>query len=141
MNSIEISSVDKIPEVVAYLIAKVLPLRKVWAFDAPMGGGKTTIIREICRQLNTIDTATSPTFSIINEYRTATGETIFHFDFYRLNSFAEALSIGVPDYFDSGSFCLIEWPKVVESLLPDEYGVISIQILDAERRLVSWALE
>ncbi len=141
MNSIEISSVDKIPEVVDYLIENVLPQRKVWAFDAPMGGGKTTIIREICRQLKTIDTVTSPTFSIINEYRTTSGETIFHFDFYRLNNISEAFSIGIPDYFDSGSLCLIEWPKIVESLLPQEYGVISIQILDAERRLVSWTFE
>jgi tRNA threonylcarbamoyladenosine biosynthesis protein TsaE len=110
----------------------------VWAFDAPMGAGKTTIIKEICRQKNVGDTVTSPTFSIINEYGTGTGETIYHFDFYRLNNVNEALSIGVPDYFDSGNLCLIEWPMVVAPLLPEKYLRITINILGEDSREIEW---
>lgn len=92
----------------------------VVAFDAPMGAGKTTFIGEVCRQLGVTDDTTSPTFSIVNEYLSATtGETIYHFDCYRLEDEEEALDMGVEDYLESGRRCLIEWPEIIERFLPD----------------------
>ncbi|HON19334.1 MAG TPA: tRNA (adenosine(37)-N6)-threonylcarbamoyltransferase complex ATPase subunit type 1 TsaE [Salinivirgaceae bacterium] len=137
-NEIIIASVDEIPEKVAQLLRTLAGKSRVWAFDAPMGAGKTTIIKEICRQLNVVDTVTSPTFSIVNEYKTTTGESIFHFDFYRIENISEALAIGIPDYLDSGNYCFIEWPMVVESILPDDYLRISITVTGNNHRLISW---
>ncbi len=138
MSKIIVENLDLLPQRVAQLIAELTPLHCVWAFDAPMGAGKTTIIKEICRQKSVRDTVTSPTFSIINEYGTDSGETIYHFDFYRLNNVNEAFSIGVPDYFDSGNLCLIEWPMVVAPLLPEKYLRITINILSEDSREIEW---
>ncbi len=92
---------------------------KIILFYGEMGAGKTTFIKEICKKLGVTDTISSPTFSIVNEYLTSSGETIYHFDFYRLNDESEALDIGVEEYFYSGNLCLIEWPEKINSLLPD----------------------
>ncbi len=91
---------------------------KIILFHGDMGVGKTTLIKEICKTLGTEDLISSPTFSIVNEYITSNDETIFHFDFYRIDNEEEAYNIGVEDYFDSNHWCLIEWPSVVENLLP-----------------------
>ena len=91
---------------------------KIILFHGDMGVGKTTLIKEICKILGTEDLISSPTFSIVNEYITSNDETIFHFDFYRIDNEEEAYNIGVDDYFDSNLWCLIEWPSVVENLLP-----------------------
>jgi tRNA threonylcarbamoyladenosine biosynthesis protein TsaE len=140
MSRIVIESLEVLPRRVEQLIAELTPLNNVWAFDAPMGAGKTTIIREICKQKKVLDTVTSPTFSIINEYNTLDDNTIYHFDFYRLNSVNEALSIGVSDYFETGNLCLIEWPTVVTPILPDNYVRITIDILDEHSRTMSWEM-
>lgn len=92
---------------------------KIVLFYGEMGAGKTTFIKEICKKLGVTDTISSPTFSIVNEYLTSSGETIYHFDFYRLNDESEALDIGVEEYFFSDNLCLIEWPEKINSLLPD----------------------
>jgi tRNA threonylcarbamoyladenosine biosynthesis protein TsaE len=95
--------------------------RTVFAFYGKMGVGKTTFIKAICEELGVEDVVNSPTFSIINEYRSAvTGELMYHFDFYRIQQLHEALDIGVEDYFDSGALCFIEWPEHIEALLPDD---------------------
>lgn len=91
---------------------------KVVLFYGEMGVGKTTLIKEICKSLHTEDVISSPTFSLVNEYRTQNNEPIYHFDFYRIESEEEALDIGVEDYFYSGDWCLIEWPNNIENLLP-----------------------
>ena len=91
---------------------------KVVLFYGQMGVGKTTLIKEICKSLHTQDIISSPTFSLVNEYRTQNDEPIYHFDFYRIESEEEALDIGVEDYFYSGDWCLIEWPNNIENLLP-----------------------
>ena len=91
---------------------------KVVLFYGQMGVGKTTLIKEICKSLHTEDIISSPTFSLVNEYRTQNDEPIYHFDFYRIESEEEALDIGVEDYFYSGDWCLIEWPNNIENLLP-----------------------
>jgi len=102
----------------------------VYAFYGEMGAGKTTFIRELCRALGVEeDLANSPSFSIINEYRSdTTAELIYHFDLYRLESVDEALEIGVEDYFDSGALCLLEWPERIEPLLPDDVVKVSIAV-------------
>lgn len=98
----------------------------VWVFIGEMGAGKTTLIKEICRLKEVLDEVSSPTFSIVNEYLTATDETLYHFDFYRLEREEEALDIGVEEYFYSGDICMIEWPERVEGLLPDNFLRIDI---------------
>ena len=102
--------------------------RRVFTFDAPMGAGKTTFIAEVCRQLGVEETVNSPSFSIINEYLDARGDTIYHFDFYRLESAAEAEDIGAEDYFYSGALCLIEWPERVASIIPDDAVPVRIEV-------------
>jgi tRNA threonylcarbamoyladenosine biosynthesis protein TsaE len=112
----------------------------VYAFHGEMGAGKTTFIRALVEQLG-VDTeeANSPSFSIINEYRSdTTAELIYHFDLYRLETVEEALEIGVEDYFDSGALCLLEWPERIEPLLPDDTVVVKISVDPADNsRLLS----
>ncbi len=98
-----------------------------------MGAGKTTLIKEIVKQLGVSDRVSSPTFAIVNEYETEKGTPIYHFDFYRLKTESECLNIGVEEYFDSGNLCLIEWASKIGKFLPDKYLLISI-ISDAEGR-------
>lgn len=110
----------------------------VFAFSAPMGAGKTTFISEICRALGVdSDDISSPTFSIINEYRSdTTGELIYHFDCYRLENTEEALDMGVEDYFESGAVCLIEWPEIIEPLLPGDTVPVSIEQREDGSRVI-----
>ncbi len=97
----------------------------VWLFVGDLGAGKTTLIKQICKQLGVEDEVSSPTFSIINEYLVES-KPLYHFDFYRLNSSDEAMQIGVIEYFDSGNYCFIEWPQKVEQILPEEFMLIQI---------------
>ena len=109
------------------------------AFYAPMGAGKTTFITALCRALGVReDAVSSPTFALVNEYRSAAGESIFHFDFYRIEKTAEALDIGFYDYVDSGCLCLMEWPENVEEILPEETLRVQIKVLPDESRVISW---
>ena len=109
------------------------------AFYAPMGAGKTTFTTAICRALGVEgDAISSPTFSIVNEYRTKDGESIFHFDFYRINKTSEALDIGFYDYIDSGCLCLMEWPENIEDILPEETLKVCINVGKDGSRTVSW---
>lgn len=101
--------------------------RNVWLFYGDLGAGKTTLIKEICRQLGVDGSPmSSPTFSIINEYKTKSG-VVFHFDFYRMKNEIEILDLGIEEYFDSDNFCFIEWPERLGSLLPSPYLKIMIQ--------------
>lgn len=133
-----IENIKQLPEKTKTLINLLTPLSNIWAFYALMGTGKTTIIKEICKQFNVEDTVTSPTFSIINEYITKTKDIIYHFDFYRLNHINEAISIGVPDYLESGNLCLIEWPTVIEPLLPQNHLKIKIETDKQNRRIIEY---
>ena len=109
------------------------------AFYAPMGAGKTTFTTALCRRLGVrSDAVSSPTFAIINEYRTADGEPVFHFDFYRITKLEEALDIGLYDYLDSGALCLMEWPENIEELLPDETLRVQIAVAPDGARTLSW---
>ena len=109
------------------------------AFFAPMGAGKTTFTSAICRKLGVReDAVSSPTFAIVNKYRTASGEMMYHFDFYRITKTAEALDIGFYDYVDSGCLCIMEWPENVEEILPEETLRVHIVVNPDNSRTVSW---
>lgn len=99
----------------------------VMAFYGPMGAGKTTLIKSLCKLLQVSDEVNSPTFSIVNEYLTADDTSIFHFDFYRINKLEEAYDIGYENYFYSGNLCLIEWPEKIAQLLPEKHVEVLIE--------------
>ncbi len=110
---------------------------RFWIFEGDMGAGKTTLIKEICNQLNVKDIVTSPTYSIINEYQNNEGVPIYHFDFYRLNDESEAYDIGADEYFESGEYCLIEWPSKIPSLLPESnFLKVSIEMTHDDFRRI-----
>lgn len=119
--------------VVADELVRFCGRRQIVAFFGEMGAGKTTFIRELCLRMGVRENVSSPTFSLINEYRSEAGEPVFHFDFYRLNRPEEALNIGVEEYFTSGALCLVEWPEKILNLLPHPYVKISIEIKDQQR--------
>lgn len=111
---------------VAKQVIDVLQLSKIWLFEGEMGAGKTTFIKEICRQLGVESHVQSPTFSIVNEYLTTHKQVIYHFDCYRLKNSYEALDFGIEEYFDSGNLCLVEWPSKIEAILPMDTVTIRI---------------
>ena len=131
MKRIEIKSLDEIRSTARTFIDEYISLRKetVFAFYGTMGAGKTTFIKAICEELGVEDVINSPTFAIINEYRSEiSGELIYHFDFYRINKLSEAENIGTSDYFYSGALCFIEWPEKIEELLPE--NVVNVSIME-----------
>lgn len=109
---------------------------RVLLFNGEMGAGKTTLIKEMAKQLGVEDVANSPTFSLVNEYQTNTNQTIYHFDFYRINSEEEAYDIGIEEYFHSDAWCFIEWGEKVENLLPLDIINININILSEYQRTI-----
>ena len=108
--------------------------KKMLLFYGSMGVGKTTLIKEIVKQLGVNDVVSSPTFSLVNEYQTRNGETIYHFDFYRIHSEEEALDIGIEDYFYNNDWCFIEWPEKVKNLLPLNAVEIHLSLNNDETR-------
>jgi tRNA threonylcarbamoyladenosine biosynthesis protein TsaE len=113
---------------VAKLVLRLADEHKIWLLEGEMGAGKTTFIKAVCQALGVPDTVQSPTFSLVNEYRTVKGDTCYHFDFYRIKDQTEAMDIGVEEYFESGNFCFIEWPAKIPGLLPERYLKISINL-------------
>ena len=110
---------------------------KTLLFYGKMGVGKTTLIKELVKQLGCDDIVSSPTFSLVNEYNSRQGETIYHFDFYRIKNETEALDIGIEEYFYSNNWCFIEWPEKVKNLLPLDAVAIHLSINDDETRSVT----
>ncbi len=107
------------------------------AFYGKMGSGKTTFIKALTKQLNVIDEVVSPTFAIINEYKTKKGENIYHFDFYRLKAMEEALQIGTEEYLYSDNWIFIEWPQIIEDILPEDFLKAKLEIIDETTRALS----
>ena len=138
-NNITIASTADL-ERAAHEFASLMDDRTVYAFYGPMGAGKTTFISALCRELGvTDDLASSPSFSIINEYRSdTTAELIYHFDLYRLENLDEAIEIGTEDYFDSGALCLLEWPERIEDILPDDTVRVRLTVNPDDSRTLSF---
>jgi tRNA threonylcarbamoyladenosine biosynthesis protein TsaE len=127
----ELSELNKVAEKIIEFAGTI----KVWAFEGEMGAGKTTLIKEICRVFQVEDNVTSPTFSLVNEYYSLLGNTIYHFDFYRLKDESEALDFGVEEYLYSGNYCFLEWPSKITSHLPEDILSINITISDNLRTI------
>ena len=112
---------------------------KVFAFYGKMGAGKTTFIKAICEELGVDDVITSPTFAIVNEYQSATtGDSIYHFDFYRIKKLEEVYDMVYEDYFYSGSLCFLEWPELIDDLLPEDATKVTIEATDNGGRVVKF---
>ena len=106
------------------------PDDRIFAFYGIMGSGKTTFIKALCRELGSVDNITSPTFALINEYVTQKGDLIYHFDFYRIKKLEEAFDLGYEDYIYSGNYCFVEWPEMIQSLLPE--GIVKVMISETD---------
>lgn len=118
---------------------RLIPLfrqHRTVALYGAMGAGKTTLISAIAARMGSDDTVTSPTFALVNQYRTADRQTIYHFDFYRIDRLEEAYDLGYEEYFFSGDLCLIEWPEKIEPLLPEDTLRLRIEILDEQTRRI-----
>ena len=131
-----ISSTEQINQVAQQFIA-AMGGHKLFAFYGEMGAGKTTFIKALCNELGVIDVVNSPTFAIANDYETALGDHIYHFDFYRLKTPQEALDFGVEDYFYSGHICFMEWPDQIGTLLPTESVRVAITVAADGSRTVA----
>ena len=138
---IEVASLEALDQA-AHQFMEHMDDYTVYAFYGAMGAGKTTFINALCRALGVqSDMTGSPSFAIINEYRSdTTAELIYHFDCYRLESEQEAIEIGAEDYLDCGALCLIEWPERIDNLLPDDMVRVDIAVRDDESRLVTMTL-
>lgn len=133
---IHIQSTEQINEAARQFIT-AMDRHNVFAFYGKMGSGKTTFIKAVCEELGVTDVINSPTFAIVNEYRSdRTGELIYHFDFYRIKKLEEVYDMGYEDYFYSGATCFLEWPELIEDLLPANTVSVTIEELeDGSRRL------
>ena len=132
---IKIDSLENIADAAKRFLAEAGD-RRVFAFHGGMGAGKTTFIKALCSELGVTEVVASPTFAIVNEYMAQNGEPVYHFDFYRLKTMDEACDFGCEDYFYSGSYCFIEWPELVEPLLPDDTADVCITVDDEGHRAV-----
>lgn len=136
MISYKIKSIENLSEAANWVLQNIEDV-KIIAFYAEMGAGKTTLIKEICKQLNCVSNVTSPTFAIVNEYKTHKNNSVFHFDFYRLTSIKEIIDIGFEEYINSGNYCFIEWPELAEPLLPIDCKKIKIILNEKQNRLLT----
>ena len=134
---ISIPNVEALPQAAHDFIA-AMDDRTVFAFRGEMGAGKTTFIKAICDVLGVEDEVNSPTFAIVNEYRSATAELIYHFDCYRIKTLEEAMDFGFEDYMESSALCFIEWPENVEDLLPGDVVNVHITVNEDESRTMEW---
>lgn len=127
MKTLAIDSPDDLPDAAEALL-DALGGRTVVALRGEMGAGKTTLVGAILARLGSADTVTSPTFALINQYRTAAGRPVHHFDFYRIDRIEEAYDFGYEEYFYSGDLCLVEWPEKIEELLPGDAMNVRIRV-------------
>jgi tRNA threonylcarbamoyladenosine biosynthesis protein TsaE len=124
-REITIGSIEELPQV-GEMLREASQSCTIWALYGEMGAGKTTLIKEVCKQMGVKDTVTSPTFALVNEYQIPAKGPIYHFDFYRIRDLREAFDMGYEEYFYSGNLCFIEWPEKIEELLPDYLGIVRI---------------
>ncbi|MBQ8449508.1 MAG: tRNA (adenosine(37)-N6)-threonylcarbamoyltransferase complex ATPase subunit type 1 TsaE [Bacteroidaceae bacterium] len=133
---IEIQNLDSYATAAREFIEKMGD-RRIFAFYGSMGAGKTTFIKAVCEAMGVEDAINSPTFAIVNEYEDADSNTIFHFDFYRIKSIAEVYNMGYEEYLYSNAYCFIEWPELIEELLPEETVKVTIEETPEGQRKVT----
>ncbi len=133
MQRFILSSLESLDKVAGEFI-KQYNQPAVFCFYGAMGAGKTTFIQALCHQLKVVDVVNSPTFAIVNEYNTEEDNQVYHFDFYRLKEQQEALDLGYEDYFYSDSYCFVEWPEKIDTLLPSQRYDVKITVLDSMER-------
>lgn len=131
---INVKHLNELPEA-AKQILELAKEQKIFLFYGEMGAGKTTLINALAKKLGTLDHTSSPTFSIVNEYKTE-NTTLFHFDFYRLKNQIEALDMGYEDYFYSDNYCLVEWPEKIPDLWPKHYMRVAIKVINENERTI-----
>lgn len=139
MITIEINSIKEL-QAAAYKFVSLTRGHKKFAFYGPMGSGKTTLIKAICHELGASGLVTSPTFSLVNEYKTDKGELLYHFDLYRINNAEELFDLGYEEYFYSDGYVFIEWAEKAEALLPDPVIKITLEEPSPDRRLITIGL-
>lgn len=137
-TSVHIGSLDEVPAAAAKVL-EICGSHRIFAIFGAMGAGKTTLIKAICKLLGSEDIVKSPTFSIVNEYDSAAG-SIYHFDFYRIKDLSEVFDIGFEEYIESGNYCLLEWPELIEPLIPEDAAEIRISVTGPTERTVKIAL-
>ena len=124
-------------ESIAPKILAAIGRSRVVAMDAPMGAGKTTLVKALCKALGSITVVNSPTFAIINDYELPTGASVFHFDLYRLKNIDEAYNMGFDEYFYSGNYCFVEWPDIAADLFPPDTRKLTISVADDGSRTIT----
>jgi len=132
---IEVNNKKELPSAIKRLL-KYYGDSRIFAFYGTLGAGKTTIIKEICNQLGASDLASSPSFTLVNEYRTADGESLYHIDFYRVKNTGEVFDFGLEEYLYGGSYCFMEWPDLIEELLPADTIRVHIIAEKNEKRIL-----
>ncbi len=134
MKKLHIGSEEELSEVAEALL-DALGDRRVVVLRGEMGAGKTTLVRAVAEALGVEDRVTSPTFALVNHYRSAAGRSVYHFDFYRIENLAEAYDLGYEEYFYSGDLCLVEWPEKIEALLPADAVEVRIRVVSPTERI------
>lgn len=135
--TIEIKDRKHLPSAARILLDNIAGSRLI-AFYGSMGAGKTTIIKAVCRLLGATDLVSSPTFTLVNEYKTENGESLYHIDFYRIKKSEEVFDFGIEEYFDSGCYCFMEWPELIEELLPEGTLKLKISVGANEERYIDF---
>ena len=134
---IKIDSLSNIHEAAKTFLAN-MGESKVFAFYGKMGAGKTTFIKALCEELGVEDVITSPTFALVNEYTSGSGDPIYHFDFYRIKKIDEVYDMGYEDYFYGGNLCFLEWPELIEDLLPEDVTKVHIVTEEDGSRIITF---
>ena len=133
MVEFKIKSLDEYKKVIDYIIKKK---SKIILFSGDLGSGKTTLIQLICKKLHVKENVLSPTFNLINEYRSEENIKIYHFDLYRINSIQDLIDIDFIEYLDSGNYCFIEWPNICKDLIKEDYTEVFMNIISKNKRLI-----
>jgi len=129
---LSVKNISELPEAAKQILSFAQD-KKIFCFYGELGAGKTTLIKVICKELKAKDSGSSPTYGLVNEYETSEGNTLYHFDFYRIKNETEAFDFGFEEYLHSGNYCFIEWPEKIERLLPKDYVKVEIEVKEGER--------
>ena len=139
MISIEISNIKDLQKAAKKFLG-YFSKPEIFAFYGEMGSGKTSFIQSVCQELNVLDVVTSPTFSLVNEYKSSQHGMLYHFDFYRIQNIREVFDLGYEEYFFQDKYCFIEWPEMIESLLPESSIKVYLEVVSQGKRRLSFSV-